>query len=468
MEEIIFEKKSSADESNRRILNKLKAAEKYCSPFQLECSEVNGVWGIWLKEGDDCFLVNPIELTSSIYKDDYYYFINVPKDTVKAAKKGRTFQVDIRNDNQVFEWHFENSAKAPKGRLYFTYDEYLSKIIKAVTELRDVWKEGKKIAYDKFDAQLDGVEMCLQQLNLKHTLPSHNRLMAKDVKLETFRFVPSQNEYCEGYTIGIGKRTYDTFFTHWDSNFEYIRYQLERIAFDKKATVELPFDMSTTVLKLQKTSVLKQINESGDGIGYKYKRYMLVEIEPNEFVHMPILKGYCDEKKTVQTFYEGLLQLALLHPKKAKGIFTDTPSKLVAYNMFKSPIIESYLRNDNYDIKKYAVRQVHVKHILRIEPDYDAIMFDENEVAYGMEDIYDKKGNPINLRALESWAKEMRPIIDASAKGENCKKDWANYHRRGIELANKLREKLSTDFDLWYAAPFEDKSGTIPKPMLII
>ena len=38
-------------------------------------------------------------------------------------------------------------------------------------------------------------------------------------------------------------------------------------------------------------------------------------------------------------------------------------------------------------------------------------------------------------------------------------------------LTNPLeieKEVLSPDFDLWYEAPYEDKSGTIPKPILII
>ena len=69
---------------------------------------------------------------------------------------------------------------------------------------------------------------------------------------------------------------------------------------------------------------------------------------------------------------------------------------------------------------------------------------------------------------LEEWAKEAEPAIAAFHLEEPYDMDWTNYHRRGIALAQQLRERLSTDFDLWYDAPFEDKSGTIKHPILIL
>ena len=39
---------------------------------------------------------------------------------------------------------------------------------------------------------------------------------------------------------------------------------------------------------------------------------------------------------------------------------------------------------------------------------------------------------------------------------------------RGLEYAKQLRKVLPSEYDLWYEAPFEDKSGTIKKPLLII
>lgn len=77
------------------------------------------------------------------------------------------------------------------------------------------------------------------------------------------------------------------------------------------------------------------------------------------------------------------------------------------------------------------------------------------------ESIYDKDGNPIVMPELYEWQKEIESIVIASETGEPYEKDWEGYHRRGLEIAYKLRKLLSSDFDLWYKAPFEDKSGTI-------
>lgn len=77
------------------------------------------------------------------------------------------------------------------------------------------------------------------------------------------------------------------------------------------------------------------------------------------------------------------------------------------------------------------------------------------------EDIYDLDGKPIVILELYEWQKEIESIVVAFSVGEPYNKDWTDYHRRGLEIAHKLRQVLSPDFDLWYEAPLEDKSGTI-------
>lgn len=340
----LYAKGSVMEDTNKRVINEIMAAEKDCSPFLIECGEMNGWWGIWLNVDDERLLVNPYELTSSVYKDDRYYLFDKPKDEVKAAEYAGSFYVDIRKDNHVFEWRIGHASLPDTGRRLFTFEEYLSKTIKALTELRDVWKGGNQIAYTSFDAELDAVEMCLKQLKVKHTLPSHYKLMTKNVREEEFQFIPLQ---ADKYLIGIGNRTFETFLTDWDNNYERIRHQLECLAFGEEASVHLCFDSSDTVLKLREYSVLDDMKKVGEGVSFKYKDYMIVEIEPNDFVHRSMLKGYCDIEKTARTFYEGLLLMALkIH---------EVPSKLVLYNKYKSPIIEAYLRKNRLNENEYAV-----------------------------------------------------------------------------------------------------------------
>ena len=76
---------------------------------------------------------------------------------------------------------------------------------------------------------------------------------------------------------------------------------------------------------------------------------------------MFIIKGYCDRKEAVRTFYEGLLRLAMAHPDNNEMLDDHVMNKIVAYNKFKSPIIESYLKSEYSKDDEYSIRQVHVK-----------------------------------------------------------------------------------------------------------
>lgn len=110
-----------------------------------------------------------------------------------------------------------------------------------------------------------------------------------------------------------------------------------------------------------------------------------------------------------------------------------------------------------------------MKQRITIEPDYDVFLWwnGKEDASGSLDDLYDKRGGPISLPEIIEWALEIKPIVIASETGESYEKDWADFHQRGLELAHKLRLMLSDDFELWYSAPFEDKSGTIPKPILI-
>lgn len=121
---------------------------------------------------------------------------------------------------------------------------------------------------------------------------------------------------------------------------------------------------------------------------------------------------------------------------------------------------------------------IQVKHAIVICPDYDewGYLLVEDEAPFSIgpdgvldsEDVCDQDGKPIVMPELYEWQKEIEPIVIASECGEPYEKDWADYHRRGLEIAHKLRKVLSSDFDLWYTAPFEDNSGTVVQWKLIL
>ena len=230
--------------------------------------------------------------------------------------------------------------------------------------------------------------------------------------------------------------------------------------------------MSDTIIRLKPVRVLNEIKEENEGYFFDYEDLMLVEIEPNEFVKMPIIRGYCDRKQCVLALYQGLLSMAMDCPEEQdSGYYSDPPAKMVAYNRLKSPMLENYLTDKKEDV---STRQIRVKHILTINPDCDEVCYDEKGGHYDidkggtLDGIYDKNGKPIIMKELREWQTEICPIVANAEAGLPYQKDWEDYHKRGLALAHKLREGLSPDFDLWYMAPAEDKSQTIPEPILII
>lgn len=464
---ILYEKNDVREAWNQKVLKQINESEKNCTPFPISCHQRDGVWGIWFQVGEEFLLVNPIELVSSVFVDDEYCLLEYYNKEFDGQKPKGYFYVNTRCENHAFHWRLSHTMLYFSGLRSFTIEEYLTKTKKVVEELYQAWSKNESVAYDKFDVELDGVEMCKRQMEIKAVLPSNYILMNSSVQEEVFYFHPVNNKFSENYSIGIGNREYKTFFTDWDNDLECIRHQLETYVYEREATLKLSFDMSDTVVNIQKKSVLDHTEESHGGCAYKYKDYVLAEVRPNEFVHMPVLKGYCNEKETIRTLYEGLLRHVMRFPLESEDY--HLPDKMVAYNMIKSPLIESFLKEEKYDFNAYAIRQVHVKHILTIDPDVMQLFHDEEQVAYdGFYDVYDKEGKPIEMNELLEWHKEIEPIVIASETGSEYKKDWADYHKRGLELAKQLREKLSTDFDLWYTAPWEDKSGTIKRPRLII
>jgi hypothetical protein len=465
MMETIWSKDGYIEKENQEARNMIAAEEATCQEFPISCREREGVWGIWFGLGDKLILINPIELVNSIYMDDIYFLLDI---YVKEGEKKPDgyYKVAINKWNSCFSWRIYHTHSQQMVQMQFTYEDYLGKIKECMGELYRIFLSDKPIAYKKFDVELESVMMCRRQLLVSGVTPSHYRLMTEDVVQEEFVFVPDQ-KHLEGYTIGIGDRIFHTWFTHWDSDMETVREQMESFI-HQNAEIVLNFDSDETIIKIRHVSVLDEITKAGDGHVYKYKDFDLVEIIPNSFVKMPIIKGYCKEDEALRCLYEGLLDIAMRHPADGKeSSYDDTPSTLVAYNRYKSPLIESYLRGHEHQPNTYKTRQVIVKDIIRIDPDYDAFLWDSERASIGLDELYDKNGHSIQMPELEAWAQEMTSIIVESETGHPYEKDWADYHSRGITLAHQLREQLSTDFDLWYEAPYEDKSRTILRRRLI-
>ena len=275
--------------------------------------------------------------------------------------------------------------------------------------------------------------------------------------IEDFSFVFDGEFSCDlGFTIQLGNQMYRSALSDWSTDLETIRHDLESFVFHKEATLQLFFEDSPTIISLRTK--------------FAWDHYLSVSIKPDEFAEKKYSKisGYCRIKDCIETIYFAFLQCALSMPLITEETVGDGwPGKLMFYNKIKSPIIEAFLRDEYTKDDEYALRQVHVKHIITICPDFDYFLMDEEKVSLDLDSLYTIDGKSISLRAIEEWQEDIRDIVVKAATGKEYDKDWQDYHRRGLELATQLRSMLSTDFDLWYEAPFEDKSGIIPKPILL-
>ena len=447
----LFSKKSVIEERDRELLTEIAGKRTRCSQHSLCCKEVGGKWGIWAGLETTHILIPPVDLLGTIFSDHerlYVYYI----DDADLEKKTQVY-IDVTKESFIYRWALVSPVREIYMEKYYMQDDYIAGVKQVITELFDKMLEDAPLAYDDSDVKFEAVKMCVDQLDVQAALPSFYMLRTKDIQKEEFVFKPHGTE---GYTIGVGERRYDTFLTIWNSSYEHIRHQLEEYAYSRKATLELSFDGSETILKLEEVSIVDQTEEHDGGIGYKYQDYIRVEIKSNSYADMPTIVGYCDVSETLTTLYTGFLQLALKHPEKPTPYVSDT-GRLVAYGMFKSPIIERVLDKDRKrDYATFEVRQVYVTDVLTIKPDHDVFLMHMDGRTEGFEGLEELCGKAIQIDGLEEWCHEIDPM------------DWEDFHRRGLVYAKQLRKVLPREYDLWYDAPFEDKSGIIKKPQLII
>ena len=463
----IYAKNDYIERENKCIMADIESALSICAKLSIYCAIEDKVWGIWLTVDGVRYLVDPIVLIDSIFMDENYYLLEV-----YPLKNDGKRTVDIHKDAYSYSWRFCSGILKDARPIYFHYVDYYTTIKGCLEKLYEAWCSGEPVAYNKkyYDFDLNDIHVAVDQMSVEAVMPSYFQKMTSSIKEEVFKF---ENEGSERYVIGIGNREFKTFLTLWDNDYDRIRFQLESFVYNGEATINLTFDTLDTVVKIKHVSIIDEVNQSEEGCRYSYKDYAKVEIRPNEFVHGPIICGYCDMKQTISTFYEGLLRLALDQPC-IEPAYYDGPCLLEAYNKFKSPVVERYILGISSSSNKAVLRQVHINVILFMCPNYDYVIIDSEGVSVDVDmengffdEIYDKKGNPIKMPELVEWQKEITKVIIEGAMGRTISFDWEGYHKRGMELAQRLRNKLSSDFDLWYEAPVEDHSGIIAKPILV-
>ena len=303
------------------------------------------------------------------------------------------------------------------------------------------------------------------QLNEKGEWPT-----TKDVNIEKLKFEyiwEDEHDWIDiHYRISLGDKTYESNISDWTVDWECIRHDLENLIYHKKTELQLLFEDSPTKLLLEQYEVLDKDLEKEKGTGFAKVQLMKIEIIPDEFQEdkQHGFVGFAHYYDAIKALYQGLLLATYAYPVENK----DGLSRLTAYNQIKSPLIEKYIKGDSLERDSINNRQIIIDEVLLIDPDVNSYIWDTESVGASVESYNDKDGYPIEMEELDKWAYEIEAIVIASETGKPYEKDWEDYHRRGITLAHKLRERLPASTDLWYAAPYEDKSGTIPQNILIL
>jgi hypothetical protein len=209
-------------------------------------------------------------------------------------------------------------------------------------------------------------------------------------------------------------------------------------------------------------------------------RILQVSIGPDGFVKGPILHGFCRREQAVRALYQGLLKLAMWgsnwfsQEPESNTIRWDEYRKVI-YNKLKSPIIEDYINKQYVEGYSYRPRQREIKRIFTINPDFDIMVWDDDGCAYPCHDdtlelCVDDDENYVSIKipGIYEWQQKFDRATDFTITKTRDDFDWVGWHQHGIELAKQLREKLPPSCDLWYDAPYEDKTGTIKEKFLVI
>ena len=181
-----------------------------------------------------------------------------------------------------------------------------------------------------------------------------------------------------------------------------------------------------------------------------------------------------DVRKMVEDEYSGKLSLCTqlnvtCHEELGEyGIWLNIGESHLLIDQIKSPMIESFLTDKKQFEDTYATRQVRIKSILIINPDYDELIYDENNLMLYEDDLGEIINDEFDIHGFFEWGREIHPIVIEASVGNPYEKDWEDYHRRGLEYARELRKCLPDEYDLWYHRPFEDKTNTVPDKQLII
>ena len=280
------------------------------------------------------------------------------------------------------------------------------------------------------------------------------------------------------YSIVLGKQKYRSWISDYQTDLEAIRHDLESFVFHKKTTLKLFYEDSPTIISLKTERLLNPQTEKERGTGFAWEEVLHISIKPNSFQSKTDkeISGYCNLIDGIDAIYTAFLQCALM----AQRNDTDScehcwPERTAFYNIIKSPIIEDFLAGREYDPSAPKRRYTPIDVVMDINPDIITSTCNKftGECGIIYEDIFsafdnDRTIQDIKVPGMEMWLEEFRDATDFADTTTSPDFDFREWHKRGLAFAQKIRDELVDNCDLWYNAPYEDKSGILLRPKLIL
>lgn len=280
------------------------------------------------------------------------------------------------------------------------------------------------------------------------------------------------------YKIDLGVPIIESYLSDWTTDLELIRHSIEHYVFTGETKIELNFEDSPTEIMLKRIRALEKTVDVGPGTAYYWKKYASVIVTPNSFLKgIDSLFGFCEEKQVIKEIYEALLNVGRTGYKYEKG-YDDAwgCSPMVFYNKIKSPIIEDFITGKDYKEDETQIRQVNIDHILNINADVLAFLWDERGAQNGGADIddvvefsfdNDENDYKVLVPGIYNWHRAYEDATDFADCRVDEKFDLEEWNRHGLELAKVMRRGLPSNIDLWYCYPFEDEKNRDKRPVLI-
>lgn len=450
------------------------------STFDLAFRESEGRLAIWYRTfGGLDFLVNPCALFDAILGDEGEKYFLV-RDKERLWLGDRDILVRQTFDGTTFTWTISSLYVQERTTLIFHYDEYWAKVKNSIIQLYNVMSSGKETFYEG-KMTLEHISRVYSQLKLTEMLLMPGMKRTSDVNVEDFKFsCPLEENKGKSwsidvpYSIVIGNRIYERWFSDWSNDLDNIRHNIEDYVFRKECKFVLDFDTEEAIVELTYYPTLESTEQVAGGTAYHYKNFMKVVVRPGYYYDGAALIGICEPKQVIRQLYEGLLNVARCGYRYSKNKNDNdwSCSPMTFYNSIKSPIIEDYLSERKYDEDEIRIRQRIIRHVFTISPDYTDVLFeDEEKRCYGADCLEDDA--KLNLHVDKGLVSELRKWqLEFSTKSDGVNStmgtlDSMDWNRRGMVLAQRLRQQLPDDIDLWYGYPFEDEENRGKCPHLI-